>query len=138
MGQVEPQVGAGQVYFRQGFGHAPMNGINRAEEGETITVRVNALATGLYEQLSDCSSAINDEISNAIGISSTKETALTAQNSDNTILVNSAQALRTERNRIQLGIHGTRKVLTTINEEMDELESLQVLINDTTVSDVVQ
>ena len=115
-----------------------MNGINRAEEGETITVRVSDLATGLYEQLSDCSSAINDEISNAIGISSTKETALTAQNSQNTILVNSAQALRTERNRIQLGIFGVRKVLTTINEEMDELESLQVLINDTTVSDVVQ
>lgn len=137
-GAVEPQVGAGQVYFRQGFGHAPMNGINRAEEGDTTTVRVSDLHLGLYEQLSDCSSAINDEISNAIGISSTKETALTAQNSQNTILVNSAQALRTERNRIQLGIFGVRKVLTTINEEMDELESLQVLINDTTVSDVVQ
>tara|TARA_A100001201_G_scaffold86840_1_gene76527 strand:- start:69 stop:1541 length:1473 start_codon:yes stop_codon:yes gene_type:complete len=137
-GQVEPEVGAGQVYFRQGFGHAPMNGPNKAEEGETISVRVNALATGLYQQLSDCSSAINDEISNAIGISSTKETALIAQNSDNVILAESVQALRRERNRIQLGIHGTRKILGTINEEMDELESLQVLLNNTTTSDVVQ
>jgi len=137
-GQVEPEVGAGQVYFRQGFGHAPMNGPNKAEEGETITVRVNALATGLYQQLSDCSSAINDEISNAIGISSTKETALTAQNSDNVILADSVQALRRERNRIQLGIHGTRKILGQLNEEMDELESLQVLLNNTTTSDVVQ
>ena len=113
-------------------------GINRAEEGDTTTVRVSDLHLGLYEQLSDCSSAINDEISNAIGISSTKETALTAQNSDNVILANSVQALRRERNRIQLGIHGTRKILGTINEEMDELESLQVLLNNTTTSDVVQ
>jgi hypothetical protein len=137
-GQVEPEVGAGQVYFRQGFGHAPMNGIDRAEEGDTTTVRVSDLHLGLYEQLSDCSSAINAEISNAIGISSTKETALTAQNSDNAILEQSNNALRTERNRIQLGIHGIRKVLSTMNEELDDLESLQVLINNTTVSDVVQ
>ena len=53
-------------------------------------------------------------------------------------LADSVQALRRERNRIQLGIHGTRKILGTINEEMDELESLQVLINNTTTSDVVQ
>ena len=26
-GQVEPEVGAGQVYWKEGFGHAPMNGL---------------------------------------------------------------------------------------------------------------
>ena len=137
-GAVEPQVGAGQAFYRVGFGHAPVDGGTRASEGDRITVTAPLSSNTLYTSLTACSTPINDAITNALGISSTKETALTAQNSQNTILVNSAQALRTERNRIQLGIHGIRKVLTTINEEMDEIESLQVLINSNIVSDVVQ
>ena len=116
----------------------PVDGLTRASEGDRIIVTAPLSSNTLYTSLTACSTPINDAITSTIGISSTKETALTAQNSQNTILVNSAQALRTERNRIQLGIFGVRKVLTTINEEMDELESLQILINNTTVSDVVQ
>ena len=137
-GAVEPQVGAGQAFYRVGFGHAPVDGGTRASEGDRITVTAPLSSNTLYTSLTACSTPINDAITSTIGISSTKETALTAQNSQNTILVNSAQALRTERNRIQLGIHGIRKVLSTMNEELDDLESLQVLINNTTVSDVVQ
>ena len=134
-GQVEPEVGAGQKFYRIGFGHAPVDGLTRATEGDRITVTD---LTGNYTSLSNCSSDVENQITNALGISSTRETALTAQNSDNVILAESVQALRRERNRIQLGIHGTRKILGTINEEMDELESLQVLLNNTTTSDVVQ
>ena len=134
-GAVEPEVGAGQKFYRIGFGHAPVDGLTRASEGDRITVTD---LTGNYTSLSNCSSDIENQITNALGISSTRETALTAQNSDNVILADSIQALRRERNRIQLGIHGTRKILGTINEEMDELESLQVLINNNTVSDVVK
>ena len=134
-GQVEPEVGAGQKFYRIGFGHAPVDGLTRATEGDRITVTD---LTGNYTSLSNCSSDIENQITNALGISSTRETALTAQNSDNVILAESVQALRRERNRIQLGIHGTRKILGTINEEMDELESLQVLLNNTTTSNVVK
>jgi hypothetical protein len=134
-GAVEPEVGAGQKFYRIGFGHAPVDGLTRASEGDRITVTD---LTGNYTSLSNCSSDIENQITNALGISSTRETALTAQNSDNVILADSIQALRRERNRIQLGIHGTRKILGTINEEMDELESLQRLIGITTVSDIVK
>jgi len=137
-GKVEPQVGAGQAFYRVGFGHAPVDGLTRASEGDRIIVTAPLSSNTLYTSLTACSTPINDAITNALGISSTKETALTAQNSDNVILEQSNNALRTERNRIQLGIHGTRKILGQLNEEMDELESLQVLINNNTVSDVVQ
>ena len=86
----------------------------------------------------DSSSAVEDEITNQLGISSTKETALTAQDGDNNLLLESVQALRGQRNQLQLGIHGIRKVLGTLNEEADKLESLQRLIGITTVSEVVQ
>ena len=69
-GEVEPEVGAGKAYFRQGFGHAPMNGVSRAEVGDTTTVRVNALTSGLYEQLSACSTEVEDNVTAKIGISS--------------------------------------------------------------------
>ncbi len=137
-GQVEPEVGAGQAFYRVGFGHAPVDGGTRASEGDRITVTAPLSSNTLYTSLTACSTQIDDAITNALGISSTKETALTTQGSENVILEQSNNALRTERNRIQLGIHGTRKILGTLNEEMDELESLQVLINSTTVSDVVQ
>ena len=137
-GQVEPEVGAGQVFFRQGFGHAPMNGINRANEGDTTTVRVNALTSGLYQQLSACSTEVEEKVTEKIGISSTLETALTAQGNDNNLLLGSAQALRDERNSLQLGIHGIRKVLGELNKEYDKLELLKEYIGITTVSDVVE
>ena len=137
-GQTEPEVGAGKVYFRQGFGHAPMLGLNRAQEGDTTSVRVNALATGLYEELSSCSSEVEDKVTEKIGISSSLETALTAQNSDNNLLLGSAQALRDERNSLQLAIHGIRKVLGKLNEEYDKLLVLKEYIGITTVSDVVK
>ena len=137
-GQVEPEVGAGQVYWKEGFGHAPMNGLNRANEGDTTSVRVNALTSGLYQQLSACSTETNDNITEKIGISSTLETALTAQDGDNQLLLGSAQALRDERNSLQLGIHGIRKVLGELNKEYDKLEILKEYIGLTTVSDVVE
>jgi hypothetical protein len=137
-GQVEPEVGAGQAFYRVGFGHAPVDGGTRASEGDRITVTAPLSSNTLYTSLTACSTQIDDAITNALGISSTKETALTTQGSENVILEQSNNALRTERNRIQLGIHGTRKILGQLNEEMDDLESLQVLINNTTVSDVVQ
>ena len=137
-GQVEPEVGAGQAFYRVGFGHAPVDGGTRASEGDRITVTAPLSSNTLYTSLTACSTQIDDAITNALGISSTKETALTTQGSENVILEQSNNALRTERNRIQLGIHGTRKILGQLNEEMDELESLQILINSTTVSDVVQ
>ena len=115
-------------------------GGDRASEGDTRVVSASSttITATLYTQLSSCSSAVEDEITNQLGISSTKETALTAQDGDNNLLIESVQALRDQRNQLQLGIHGIRKVLGTLNEEADKLESLQRLIGITTVSDIVK
>jgi len=137
-GQVEPEVGAGQAFFREGFGHAPIVGASRAIEGQVTTVGISDLATGLYTPLSACSSSVENEITTRIGISSGLETALIAQDSINNLLLGSAQALRDERNSLQLGIHGIRKVLGELNKDMDKLELLKEFIGLTTVSDVVQ
>ena len=140
-GAVEPEVGAGQAFYKLGFGHAPiLLGGDRASEGDTRVVSASSttITATLYTQLSSCSSAVEDEITNQLGISSTKETALTAQDGDNNLLLESVQALRGQRNQLQLGIHGIRKVLGTLNEEADKLESLQRLIGITTVSDIVK
>ena len=96
------------------------------------------MTSGLYEQLSACSTEVEDNVTAKIGISSSLETALTAQDSDNQLLLGSAQALRDERNSIQLGIHGIRKVLGELNREYDKLEVLKEYIGITTVSDVVK
>jgi len=140
-GAVEPEVGAGQAFYRLGFGHAPvLLGNVRAVEGDIRVVSASSttLSSTLYTQLSSCSSAVEDEITNQLGISSTKETALIDQEGDNNLLIESVQALRDQRNQLQLGIHGIRKVLGTLNEEADKLESLQRLIGITTVSDIVK
>ena len=140
-GAIEPEVGAGQAFYRLGFGHAPvLLGNVRAVEGDTRVVSASSttLSSTLYTQLSSCSSAIEDEITNQLGISSTKETALIAQDGDNNLLIESVQALRDQRNELQLGIHGIRKVLGTLNQEADKLETLQRLIGITTVSNIVK
>ena len=141
-GAVEPEVGAGQAFYKLGFGHAPilLGGTEQVRVIlELLVLRALQLRATLYTQLSSCSSAVEDEITNQLGISSTKETALTAQDGDNNLLLESVQALRgAQRNQLQLGIHGIRKVLGTLNEEADKLESLQRLIGITTVSDIVK
>lgn len=137
-GQTEPPVGAGQIYFKQGFGHAPINGLNRANEGDTTTVRVNALGTGLYEQLSACSSEVEDKVTEKIGISSALETALKDEDGDNYLLLGATQGLRDQRNELQIGIHGIRKVLGKLNEDMDKLELLKEYVGLTTVTDILK
>ena len=57
---------------------------------------------------------------------------------DNNLLLESVQALRGQRNQLQLGIHGIRKVLGTLNEEADKLESLQVVLGVSSVTEVMQ
>ena len=59
-GAVEPQVGAGQAFYRVGFGHAPVDGGTRASEGDTITVTAPLSSNTLYTSLTACSTPIND------------------------------------------------------------------------------
>ena len=140
-GELEPEVGAGQAFFKVGFGHAPiLSGGDRASEGQRRIVSSSSttFSATLYESLSSCSTAINDGITNTLGISSTKETALKAQDGRTNILVESSQALRVQSVQKQLSIHGIRKILGTLNAEADKLESLQVVLGVTTVTEIME
>ena len=140
-GEPEPEVGAGQNFYKLGFGHAPiLSGGGRASEGQRRIVGSSSttFSATLYESLSSCSTAINDGITNTLGISSTKETALKAQDGRTNILVESSQALRVQSVQKQLSIHGIRKILGTLNEEADKLESLQVVLGVTTVTEIME
>ena len=120
--------------------HDRLLGGARASEGQRRIVSSSSttFSATLYESLSSCSTAINDGITNTLGISSTKETALKAQDGKTNILVESSQALRVQSVQKQLSIHGIRKILGTLNEEADKLESLQVVLGVTSVTEVMQ
>ena len=151
-GQKEPKVGAGKALYRDGFDHAPIGvGGARAQEGDTLVVQVNSgfgtdlsspsyanMPITLYESLSSCSTAVNDAIDDAIAAADAAEAELNGKNSDNLVLLETSNALRLERNQIQLGIHGMRKVLYTLNEELDRFKSLQGELKKKNVSDVVK
>ena len=128
-------------FYKLGFGHAPvMSGSTRATEGQRRIVSSSSttFSATLYESLSACSTAINDGITDTLGISSTKETALKAQDGRTNILVESSQALRVQSVQKQLSIHGIRKILGTLNAEADKLESLQVVLGVTTVTEIME
>ena len=137
----EPEVGPGRIYFKLGFDEKPilLNG-DDAEEGD---VRTNIggmpgpFPSPFYESLNSCSSAINDAITNTLGISSTKETALISNDSVNQILLVASNALRTQRNIFSLKIFGMRKILGSENSDIDTQNALNTILEDTTILDVI-
>ena len=138
----EPKVGPGRIYFKQGFNNKPIlsNG-DDAEEGDTRS-NPDGFPDGtelnpFYDSLNSCSSAIDDAITNTLGISSTKETALISKGSVNQTLLASSNALREQRNQISLRIFGMRKILGNENEEIDTLDSLNSVIEDPSILDVI-
>ena len=136
LGESEPNVSGGQEFYKVGFGHAPMSGGSAATEGEEIQVTNLSLA-GIYSELPACSSEIEDAITNTLGISSASETALIDVESDVLLKLDAAQALRDNRNDIQLQIFGIRKILGDINVKVDRQERLQTVLGFSTVSDTI-
>lgn len=152
-GLKEPKVGAGKAIYRHGFDHAPIDSSgDRVQEGDTRTVIVNAglgtdlsnprtagnTITTLYESLSSCSTALEDAITDAIAAADAAESVLNGKNSENLELLETSNALRAERNQIQLGIHGMRRVLSNLNEELDRYKSVQKKLKKKNVSDIVK
>ena len=72
--------------------------------------------------LSACSSDSNTKISNAIGIVSTVETSFTNHTGNNKLMVDAANALRSERNEICLRLWGLRQSLGNVNDRITKLE----------------
>ena len=113
---VEPAVGAGPIYYKEGF-------TNKPNQGEGTTKQTKILNSGLFTALGSCS---------------TEEAALTAAiNARNaaesgfpsaafTAKLSASRALRSERKqKFQLPIHGQRQAIGQFSTEKGRYDDLQ-------------
>ena len=140
-GPVEaPKVGSGRCFWKEGFSTFPRvspGSSTAATEDATATVEIDDIAN-MYGTLSSCSSALETAITDAIGISSTKETALIGDSSVRTTKIEGLNALRAERNEhYSLPIWGFRVGIGAQNEIVDRLISLQQHLDDITIRNVI-
>ena len=129
-----PKVGSGKCFWRVGFSAYPvLSGGARAAEDDT-----NVLG-GAYSNLSSCSAALETAVTDAVGVSSTKETTLIGSNlTNNPSLAEGVNALREERNEdYSLPIYGMRVGIGAQNEIVDRLHTLQQHLDDLTIRNVI-
>lgn len=134
-----PKNGSGKCFWKTGFTAYPvLSGGARAAEDDTRTIDSNVLG-GAYANLSSCSAALETAITDAIGVSSTKETTLIGSNlTNNPSLVEGVNSLRTERNEhYSLPIWGFRVGIGAQNEIVDRLNTLQQHLDDLTIRNVI-
>ena len=136
----EPIVGSGRIFYTVGFTSAPTTtgGVAQAE-GATLTSVDAADIGSLYGvTLPACSAAVESAITDAIGVSSTKETSLIGEDGINALKLEASQGLRSQRNELyNLRIWGMRQCINNQNDEVDRLESLNNYIGLSTVSDAL-
>ena len=134
-----PKNGSGKCFWKTGFTAYPvLSGGARAAEDDTRTIDSNVLG-GAYANLSSCSAALETAITDAIGVSSTKETTLIGSNlTNNPSLVEGVNSLRTERNEhYSLPIWGFRVGIGAQNEIVDRLNTLQQHLDNITIQNVI-
>ena len=72
-GAVEPEVGAGKVYYKLGFGHAPIfNRWDRASEGDIRVLVLRACFTSLIHSTTSCSE-VEDNVTNQLASQAQKK-----------------------------------------------------------------
>ena len=143
-GPVEPpEVGSGVCYWKAGFTHFPKASAasaTKAVENATITVDSSDIGSmyGSLTQGASCT-VLDTAVTDAIGVSSTKETALRGSNdTSNPTLVEGVNALRAERNQdYSLPIWGFRVGIGAENEIVDRLQTLQAHLDDLTIRNVI-
>ena len=131
----EPLVGGGKQIYRVGFTERPIDiSGDPAEEGDIrITTSLNPIGFPLYEDTPSCSAGIAQSVTDSIAEAARRKTEFDSAGGYYDTLAEGNTALRNQRNSIQLGIHGIRKMLGNLNEELDALLRLQVLIGIGTI-----
>ena len=140
-GPVEPpKVGSGRCFWKEGFTSYPKASVGsaaKAAEDAQITIEIDDIAN-MYGTLSSCSAALETAITDAVGVSSTKETALVGDASARTTKEEGLNALREERNEdYSLPIFGMRVGIGAQNEIVDRLNTLQQHLDDLTIRNVI-
>ena len=133
----EPSVGGGKQVYRVGFGHQPVDALgNPAAEGASRVVTSLNPIPALYASTPSCSTGIANTLSDAITEAAARKNEFDTNNKYDTYQ-SSVKALRNQRNELQLGIHGVRKMLGTLNSEFDDLLQLKKIIGFTTITEVI-
>lgn len=135
----EPSVGGGKQIYRVGFAERPiMSTSDPADEGEIrIVTSLSPIGVGLYESTPSCSSEIADALSDAITEAAARKTEFDDADGYYNTLAEGVTALRNQRNDLQLGLHGIRKMMGTLNNELDDLLKLEKIIGLTTITEVI-
>ena len=135
-----PKVGSGKCFWRVGFSAYPRASVGsaaKAAEDAEITIEIGDIAN-MYGTLSSCSAALESAITDAVGVSSTKETALVGDASARTTKEDGLNALREERNEdYSLPIFGMRVGIGAQNEIVDRLITLQQHLDNLTIRNVI-
>ena len=135
-----PKVGSGKCFWRVGFSAYPRASVGsaaKAAEDAEITIEIGDIAN-MYGTLSSCSAALESAITDAVGVSSTKETALVGDASARTTKEEGLNALREERNEdYSLPIFGMRVGIGAQNEIVDRLITLQQHLDNLTIRNVI-
>ena len=135
-----PKVGSGKCFWRVGFSAYPRASVGsaaKAAEDAEITIEIGDIAN-MYGTLSSCSAALETAITDAVGVSSTKETALVGDASARTTKEEGLNALREERNEdYSLPIFGMRVGIGAQNEIVDRLITLQQHLDNLTIRNVI-
>lgn len=134
----EPSVGGGKENYRVGFGHEPVDVLgNAASEGDTRIVDSLTPFPPLYDTVPSCSTAIDNSLSDAITEAAARKNEFDSSSGKYNIYEKGVKSLRDQRNSLQLGIHGIRKMLGTLNNEFDDLKDLEKLIGIATITEVI-
>ena len=135
-----PKVGSGKCFWRVGFSAYPRASVGsaaKAAEDAEITIEIGDIAN-MYGTLSSCSAALESASTDAVGVSSTKETALVGDASARTTKEEGLNALREERNEdYSLPIFGMRVGIGAQNEIVDRLITLQQHLDNLTIRNVI-
>ena len=135
----EPSVGGGKQIYRVGFTERPINASgDPAEEGEVrVTTSLSPIGVGLYEDTPSCSSEIADALTDAITEAAARKTEFDSADGYYNTLAEGVKSLRDQRNDLQLGLHGIRKMMATLNNELDDLLKLEKLVGLTTITEII-
>ena len=130
---VEPDVGAGSIYYKEGFDVRPvlLGGI-WAEEGDRTTMTNSLFTWSIYEDCTDTYTCAAEEtaLTAAIGVRDTKEAEFASGIGTFNTALDAANALRTEKkNNYDLRIWSFRQAMGHEVDEINRYNSLNDYID---------
>ena len=132
---VEPSVGAGKIYYKNGFTQIPINPITNspAAEGDVI---FSTFLSVVYRGLRSCPTQ-EANLLNAISIRDAKEAQFASNISDFSNILNASSTLRTERDNYNSQIWGLRQSIGGEIDEIDRYNGLQSYIESPTLTNIL-